>query len=247
MKLGLIGYGGMGRMVAERAAASGHEIAVVIRSGDAVGGVDEVSDKLRGLDAVIDFSVGEAVPFNVAACMKACVPLVEGTTGWDETRDDVLRRIAEAGGAFVHAANFSVGVNLFYRIIAHAGELFAGFETYLPFIEEAHHSRKRDAPSGAALKLRELLAAHYEADVPVASTRAGFIPGTHRVGFDAQNDAILLTHTARTRGGFADGALLAAEWIAKRHDEGRAGVFEFGDVLDEIIKADLAAKGRQGR
>ncbi|HET7287696.1 MAG TPA: dihydrodipicolinate reductase C-terminal domain-containing protein, partial [Pyrinomonadaceae bacterium] len=133
-------------------------------------------------------------------------------------------------GAMVYGANFSIGVNLFYRIVAEAASLFAAVDGYAAFIEEAHHSRKRDAPSGTALKLRELMSEHLGPDISTASTRAGHIPGTHRVGFDSEADQILLTHTARSRQGFASGAIVAAHWIA-----GRTGVFEFGHVIDEII------------
>src|SRR2546423_2162768 len=163
--------------------------------------------------------------------MSAGVPLVVGTTGWREQEGEVRRLVEEQNGALVFGANFSVGVNLFYRIVARTAELFAGFDAYAPFIEEAHHARKRDAPSGTALVLRDLLAAHYDRDIPVASTRAGFIPGTHRVGFDAAADQIMLTHTARSREGFAAGALVAARWI-----EGRRGVYEFGQVIEEMLK-----------
>jgi len=237
LKLGLIGFGGMGRVVAERANLQGHEIPVVIRSSDATGDVDELAKRLEGLDAVIDFSIGEAVATNARACLMANVALVEGTTGWNDLRAKVLSEITEAGGACVHAANFSIGVNLFYRMVSRAGELCANFDLYAPFVEEAHHSRKRDAPSGTALGLLDLLASSYAEEIPVASTRAGFIPGTHTVGFDSEFDQITLTHTARARGGFADGALLAASWIANRR-----GVYEFGEVLDEIIREK--AKGK---
>jgi 4-hydroxy-tetrahydrodipicolinate reductase len=230
MRLGLIGYGGMNRIVAERARDAGHEIAVIVNSQDAACNEEELAAKLRGLDAIIDFSVGEAVGKNVAACMRASVPLVEGTTGWNAERKSILQKVKEADGSLVVAANFSVGVNLFYRIIARAGGIFDKFDAYAPFIEEAHHSRKRDAPSGTALRLGELLAENYVEEIPVSSTRAGFIPGTHRVGFDSEDDQILLVHTARSRRGFAAGALLAAEWIG-----GRNGIYDFGDVLDEII------------
>ncbi len=139
--------------------------------------------------------------------------------------------VEEKGGALLYGANFSVGVNLFYRIIERAGELFKGLDDYAPFIEEAHHSRKKDAPSGTALRLKEMLAEKLEREVPVASTRAGFIPGTHRVGFDSLADQITLTHTARSREGFAAGALMAARWIV-----GRRGVYEFSEAFDEILK-----------
>jgi 4-hydroxy-tetrahydrodipicolinate reductase len=158
------------------------------------------------------------------------VALVEGTTGWKQHEITAKQIIAEHSGALVYGANFSIGVNVFYRIVKHAAALFAAVDGYSPFIEESHHNRKRDAPSGTALKLRDLMSEHLDPDIPTSSTRAGYIPGTHRVGFDSEADQILLTHTARSRQGFASGALLAAHWIA-----GRTGVFEFGEVMEEIL------------
>ena len=191
-----------------------------------------MAELLRGHDAAIDFSTARAVLRNAEACAKASVPLVEGTTGWQEHAGEVRDAITSRGGALVFGANFSVGVAVFYRLVSRAAELFAAVEGYEPFVEEAHHSRKRDAPSGTALKLKELLAARLpDSPIPVASTRAGHIPGTHRVGFDSAADQLTLTHAARTREGFAAGALLAARWI-----QGRAGVFEFSEVMDEILK-----------
>jgi 4-hydroxy-tetrahydrodipicolinate reductase len=119
---------------------------------------------------------------------------------------------------------------VFYRIVGHASKLFSKVNDYAPFIEEAHHSRKRDAPSGTALRLRDLMAEQLGVEIPTSSTRAGFIPGTHRVGFDSEADTITLTHTARSRQGFATGALLAAKWVI-----GRKGVYEFGEVIEEIL------------
>ena len=229
MRLALFGNGAMGRLVSARAKDEGHEVALVVTSRDAARRADEVQESLRGLDAAIDFSVADAVLSNVAACARAGVPLVEGTTGWNAREPEARRVVEETGGALVYGANFSIGVNLFYRIIARAAELFQGLEEYAPFIEEAHHARKRDAPSGTALRLRELLAPT-AGHIPVASTRAGHIPGTHRVGFDSAADQIMLTHTARSREGFAAGALLAARWIS-----GRRGVYQFSEMLDEII------------
>jgi 4-hydroxy-tetrahydrodipicolinate reductase len=179
----------------------------------------------------IDFSVGDAVLRNIEACARARVPLVEGTTGWKAHEATAKQIVNQHGAALVYGANFSIGVNLFYRIVERAAELFGAVEGYAPFIEEAHHMRKRDAPSGTALQLRELMAKHLGADIPTASTRAGYIPGTHRVGFDSEGDQILLTHVARSRRGFASGALVAAHWIV-----GRTGVFEFADVIQDLVK-----------
>ncbi|HKG46699.1 MAG TPA: dihydrodipicolinate reductase C-terminal domain-containing protein [Pyrinomonadaceae bacterium] len=230
MKLALIGYGAMGQLVEAGARKAGDEVGMVITSREGALPLEQVTEKLRGHDVAIDFSVGDAVLKNVEACARAGVALVEGTTGWKQHEPVAKQIITEHSGAMVYGANFSIGVNLFYRIIKQAAALFSAVDGYAPFIEEAHHSRKRDAPSGTALKLREVMSEYLGPDIPTASTRAGHIPGTHRVGFDSEADQILLTHTARSRQGFASGALLAAHWIV-----GRTGVVEFGEVIEEII------------
>jgi len=235
MKVALIGNGAMGQLVASQARKAGDEIGAVIASNDAGVSIDQLIEKLRGHDAAIDFSVADAVLKNVEACARANVCLVEGTTGWKQHEAAAKQLVTEHGGAMVYGANFSIGVNLFYRIVKHASALFAAVEGYAPFIEEAHHNRKRDAPSGTALKLRDLMSEYLGPDIPTSSTRAGFIPGTHRVGFDSEADQILLAHTARSRQGFASGALLAAHWIA-----GRTGVFEFSEVIEEIVSLPIA-------
>ena len=229
MKLALIGSGAMGQLVASLARKGGDEIGVVFSSSNTGQTVEEFSAHLKGHDAAIDFSIANAVLKNVEACARARVPLVEGTTGWSQ-HDRAKQLVAEYDAALVYGANFSVGMNIFYRIVQTASDCFAKIDQYAPFIQEAHHSRKRDAPSGTALRLSELMKERYQRDIPIASTRAGYIPGTHRVGFDSEADQVLLTHAARSRQGFASGALLAAHWIV-----GRKGVFEFGEVIDEIV------------
>ena len=230
MNIALIGNGAMGQLVAAEARAAGDEVGTTITSFDKTLTADQLADKIRGHDVAIDFSVGEAVLKNIEACARAGVPLVEGTTGWKAHEATARQIVTEHSAALVYGANFSIGVNLFYRIAERAAALFASVNGYAPFIEEAHHMRKRDAPSGTALQLRELMAKHLGPEIPTASTRAGYIPGTHRVGFDSEADQILLVHTARSRRGFASGALLAAHWII-----GRTGVFEFADVIEEIV------------
>lgn len=227
MKLALIGRGNMGRRVADLAAVRGHEIGVVLTSKDSKRSLDDMAGLLRSHGAAIDFSVGSAVADHAAACARAGVALVEGTTGWADQLAHVEQTITKAGGALVYGANFSVVVNLFYRLVARAGELFGSLEGVDAFIEEEHHAKKRDAPSGTALRLRDILG---RKAVPIASTRAGAIPGTHRVGFDGPADHVTLEHVARSRDGFAIGALLAADWIV-----GRRGVFRFEDVLDDMM------------
>src|SRR5678816_2961093 len=226
MRIALIGFGAMGQLVKAAAHKRGDEIGVVLTSKD----YDQLAEKLRGHDVAIDFSIGDAVLKNIEACARARVPLVEGTTGWMQHESTAKQLITEHSGAMVYGANFSIGVNLFYRIAKQAAALFSAVDGYAPFIEEAHHNRKRDAPSGTALKLRDIMKEHLGPDIPTSSTRAGYIPGTHRIGFDSEADQILLTHTARSRQGFANGALLAAHWIV-----GRTGVFEFTEVIEEII------------
>jgi 4-hydroxy-tetrahydrodipicolinate reductase len=230
MRIALIGFGAMGQLVFAEARKAGDEVDAVIRSDDVGLNMDQLVSILGRHDVAIDFSVAEAVLKNVEACARANVGLVEGTTGWKQHESQAKQIVAEHSGAMVYGANFSIGVNLFYRIVKQASALFAAVDGYAPFIEEAHHNRKRDAPSGTALKLRDLMSEHLGPEIPTSSTRAGYIPGTHRVGFDSEADQVLLTHTARSRQGFASGALLAAHWIV-----GRTGVFEFGDVIEEII------------
>ena len=220
----------MGQLVETGVRKAGDEVGLVISSKDGAPPVEQLVEKLRGHDVAIDFSVAEAVLNNIEACARAGVPLVEGTTGWKQHESAARQIMTEHAGAMVYGANFSIGVNLFYRITKQAAALFSAVDGYAAFIEEAHHSRKRDAPSGTALKLRDLMSEQLGPDIPTSSTRAGHIPGTHRVGFDSEADQILLVHTARSRQGFANGALLAAHWLV-----GRTGVFEFSDVIEEII------------
>jgi 4-hydroxy-tetrahydrodipicolinate reductase len=240
MKLALIGYGAMGRLVANVASGQGHEVVVTLNSRDCDRSAEDLARSLRSCDVVFDFSVAAAVLRNVTSCVLAGLPLVEGTTGWQGQLDEVKSVVAQNGGALVYGPNFSIGVNLFYRVAAHAATLFAAVEDYAPFIEEAHHARKRDAPSGTALRLRELMAQHLKREIPITSTRAGYIPGTHRVGFDSTADQILLEHVVRSREGFAAGALLAARWIV-----GRKGVYEFSEVIDEILQTPQRHKGTE--
>lgn len=233
MKIVLIGYGTMARLIHVLANEKEHEVATIVHGPDSALTATKLAERLEGIDVVIDFSVAGAVRRNVEACVIAGVPLVEGTTGWNAERAEIERVVIDGNGSFVFGANFSIGVNLFYRIADYAAELFAKFPEYEAYIEEQHHSRKKDAPSGTALKLMEILGRHIQLEFSVSATRAGNIPGTHRVGFDGTADQVVLEHMARSREGFAAGALLAAEWIV-----GKKGFFEFGDVMDEVLNRD---------
>jgi 4-hydroxy-tetrahydrodipicolinate reductase len=219
----------MGKLIERLATEKGYEIASKLDENDLDSSAEELAEKLAGADVAVDFTVAAAVRRNVEACVLAGIPIVVGTTGWNDSRAEIEKLVTEGNGSMVFGANFSIGVNLFYKIADHAAELFSKFPEYEVFIEEQHHSRKKDAPSGTALKIKDVVSKHVEVD-EIAATRAGNIPGTHRVGFDGPADQILLEHTARSREGFALGAIAAAEWI-----EDRKGFFEFDAVIHEIL------------
>lgn len=223
MKIALLGYGKMGKMVEEAARRGGHEIACVI--DPALGSTGELTEA----DVCIDFSEPGAVLENIGRAARARVAIAVGTTGWYDRLDEARRVVEESGIGLVYGSNFSIGVNLMFKIARYASELFSRFPIYDPFIEEIHHKFKKDAPSGTALSLKRIVEASGARDVPTASTRAGYVPGTHKIGFDSEADTLTITHAARSRAGFAEGALVAARWI-----QGRTGFYEFIDVIDEL-------------
>ena len=219
MRLLIVGYGKMGRLVEELAVAQGVEIASRIDIDD--------GDWSTAADVAIDFSTAAALETNFPRYVERKLPAVIGTTGWSD-RLPAYRAAAErAGLGVVVSANFSIGVNVFELIVADAARMMRAHPQYGAWIHELHHVTKRDAPSGTALLLRDAMTrAGYDRVVDVSSTRAGSIPGTHTIGFDAPGETITLTHTARDRSGFARGALEAARWV-----HGRKGWFTMKDVL----------------
>ncbi len=222
MKIALIGYGKMGRLIEELAAAEGMEVAARCDSRHPL-----TPESRNGAEVALDFSAPGAVVENVGRAAALGLDLVVGTTGWHERLEEVRAITAEHGVGLVYSANFSIGVNLFFRIIREAAELLKQQPAYDPWITEMHHRAKKDAPSGTALKLRALLEQAYgRSDFSVASVRAGQIPGTHTVGFDSEADTLVFTHEARNRKGFALGALRAARWV-----RGKKGCFEFSETL----------------
>ena len=227
MKLLLVGHGKMGRMVESLAGDYGFDVAGVIDPGSAAHGGGPDAAAWKGVDVAVDFSTPDSVPVNVPALARRGISLVVGTTGWSAREPDVRRAIAESGAGIVVAPNFSTGVVLFDAIVAHAAELFARQEEFGAFVHEAHHAAKKDAPSGTALLLqRSMQDAGFARPIDVSSTRAGFIPGTHTIGFDGPAETVTLSHAARDRTAFARGALAAAKWIHGRH-----GWFTMRDVL----------------
>ncbi len=211
----------MGRLVESLAPEHGFDLVGAIDSRTAAAG------DWPSADVAIDFSVADAVPATVTRLARQRIPIVIGTTGWQQHEDAVRSIVAEAGIGVVSAPNFAVGVNVFLAVVERLGTLMAGQPSFGAWIHESHHAAKRDAPSGTALAIEQRLRRHgYTADVPIASTRAGSIPGTHTLGFDAASETLTLTHQARDRAAFARGALLAARWL-----EGRHGWFSMTDVL----------------
>lgn len=236
MRVAIVGHGKMGREVEAVLLERGH-VAVVAERGQFPG------DCAVG----IDFTRAEAVPANVDRALAAGARYVVGTTGWTDRLEAVRARVEATGGGLVHAANFSLGVNLYYRIVQSAAQLLAPFPDYDPYVLERHHRQKKDAPSGTAKTLAAIVqsaggrrrapVSALEGALPdeafhVAALRAGGIVGDHTVGFDSGGDEILLEHRARSRRGFAQGAVLAAEWIVDRK-----GVYDFAAVLDERLRA----------
>ena len=173
MNIALIGYGSMGKMVEAKARERGHSIVTVVNEHHSGLDADALADSLRASEVAIDFTAAEAVRRNVAACMAAGVPLVEGTTGWNGEIDVVRNLVESNNGGLVYGANFSVGVNLFYRIVENAARLLAKFPEYEVFIEEQHHSKKKDAPSGTALEIKHRVGKHFDKGFSVSWTRAG--------------------------------------------------------------------------
>jgi 4-hydroxy-tetrahydrodipicolinate reductase len=230
-RLALVGYGRMGRMVAELAPAHGFEVAVTLTSADNPEGAGLTAERLAGVEVAIDFSIAAAVPGNVRRLAALGIPVVVGATGWGTELARVRAAVERSGSGLVYGANFSVGVQIFYRLAATAARLMVEADEYGAWAYEIHHDQKKDAPSGTLLELvRRVEAAGFSRQVDVASNRAGKVPGTHVLGFDSEADTITLEHRARSRTGFAHGALKAARWLL-----GRTGFYEFGDIWEEIL------------
>ena len=220
LRILLVGYGRMGRLVEQLAAESGAQIVGRLTSGTA-----HDATAFDGADVAIDFSSPSAVPENVPRLAGRGIPVVIGTTGWQEREAEVRAAVRDFPVGILAAPNFAIGVNAFFAIAEQAATLLAR-RGFAPFIHEAHHAAKKDAPSGTALSLQSIVANAGGQPVDMASTRAGFIPGTHTVGFDTAAETVTLTHTARDRTAFARGALEAAKWIQGRH-----GWFTMRDML----------------
>jgi 4-hydroxy-tetrahydrodipicolinate reductase len=226
-KLALVGYGKMGQMIERLAPAQGFEVVLRLDEHNNVDGSGITPQNFKGVDVAIEFSHPEVAPGNLKRLAATGVNAVTGTTGWLNSLGEVTQAVHEAGTGLVWSPNFSVGVAVFRRLVAKAAELLKDETEYGAWAWEIHHDAKLDAPSGTLLHLVKTAEEHgYKRKIDVSSNRAGKHPGTHEIGFDSQADTITLRHSARSREGFALGALKAADWIRNRK-----GVFTFEDVL----------------
>jgi 4-hydroxy-tetrahydrodipicolinate reductase len=266
MKIALIGYGKMGRILEARALEKGHTVIGVVdpfakesvtASGapvypcflkEALQG--DPGKKLREADAAVEFTRPDMAPENIRLLAEQKIPTVVGTTGWYDKLPELTQVVNAAGSSLLWASNYSLGVNLFYRIASYAASLMDPFAEYDVGGYEVHHNKKADSPSGTAKTLaeqvlsrmtRKTLAVYDKLDKPpqpnelhFASLRVGAVPGVHSLVFDSQADTIEITHTARNREGLAAGAILAAEWLGSRK-----GVYTMDDVLSDILKGGV--------
>jgi 4-hydroxy-tetrahydrodipicolinate reductase len=231
MKIALLGYGRMGKEIEQIAISRGHEI--VIKKD--VGAIIDITLA----DVAIDFSVPDSAFNNISNCIQNNVPVISGTTGWLDKYEEVVALCNEEKGAFIYASNFSLGVNIFFELNKQLAKMMRNLEDYNISIEEIHHTKKLDAPSGTAITLAEGIIENSskenwvlgtntsEENIAIAAQRIPEVPGTHTVLYASEIDSIEIKHTAHSRQGFALGAVVAAEWIL-----GKTGVFSMKDVLN---------------
>ena len=225
--LAIVGYGKMGRLIEQFAPEYGFRVALRLDefSNAAFEGI--TAENFRGVDVAVDFSIPAAVSENVERIAALGVNMVVGTTGWLGELERVKAAVARGAVGLVWSPNFSIGVNVFFRLASEGARLLAAEPSYGAWAWEIHHATKKDAPSGTLLKLvEEMKRAGYTRPIDAAASRAGAHPGTHEIGFDSAADTITLRHTSRSREGFARGALKAAQWIV-----GKRGFYEFTEAL----------------
>lgn len=231
MKIALLGYGRMGQEIEKIATSRGHEIVIRKDAGDSI--------DITKADVAIDFSIPTSAFGNISNCLENNVPVISGTTGWLEKYTEAVNLCKEKKGAFIYASNFSVGVNIFFELNKQLAKMMSNLEDYNISMEEIHHTKKLDAPSGTAITLAEGIIENTskenwklgteisETNIPIEAKRIPDVPGTHTVWYSSEVDTIEIKHTAHNRKGFALGAVIAAEWII-----GKTGVFTMKDVLN---------------
>lgn len=236
MKIALLGYGKMGKVIEKVALERGHEIVLRKTSSSTFEG-------LENADVAIDFSVPSAAVCNISTCLNTNIPIVSGTTGWLENYEEMVALCSEKKGAFIYGSNFSLGVNIFFELNIYLAKIMSKFNQYQVSMEEIHHTQKLDAPSGTAISLandiinnsnysgwvleNEKHDNELKGKITIDAKRIENIPGTHSVSYNSAVDLIEISHIAHNRDGFALGSVIAAEWIY-----GKTGVFTMKEVLD---------------
>ncbi len=236
MKIALIGYGKMGKTIERIAMARGHEVTLKI---DVNNQHELTTENLRQADVAIEFTMPQSAPENYKACFKAGIPVVSGTTGWLDRKEEILHEMKKQDGTFFYASNFSLGVNLFFALNKKLAQLMANRPEYRPSMEEVHHTQKLDAPSGTAITLAEDIISilpglkSWTLDEPqpgqmkITAIREGQVPGIHRITYESEVDHIFIEHSAKSREGFAMGAVLAAEFCP-----GKKGLIGMNELLN---------------
>lgn len=263
MKIALVGYGKMGHMLEQSALSFCHDVVttidvfaqdakVKIQNGESKAVADAVASS--GAEGIIEFTHPSSVLENIKALLPLKIPMVVGTTGWNDKKNEVAALAAKCSGTIMTSANFSIGVNVMYRIVEEAARLINNFSEYDAAIWEMHHNQKADSPSGTALEIANHLLSEFKrknsivtnefkekplpSQLHVSSTRCGSVPGTHKVFFDSEADTIEISHTARSRKGFANGAVHALENLCSMLKDGRlksGSLYGMNDVFPELF------------
>lgn len=247
MNITLLGFGKMGRMISSLTLPAHKIVSIIDPTAPEATHKIVTPEALKNTDVIIDFSHPSAVLSNVGLVAQLKKNIVMGTTGWNDQLSAVQQIVMASGIGFLYSSNFSIGVQLFLKVVERAGHLFSTFDQYDVFTHEFHHQQKADSPSGTALSVGKILLktmprkkeifadTSHEKIAPerlhLTSTRGGYVPGTHEVFFDSEADTVEIRHTARSRAGFASGAIKAAEWLNGRH-----GFFSINDYLNDILK-----------
>ena len=246
MNIAIIGYGRMGHEIEKIAKAKDLAVTTIDPSEDNANFKEINEESMKDVGVCIDFTHPDSVVENIEKISKFGKNIVVGTTGWYDKLEDVKKIIEQTGTGLIWSGNFSIGVNIYFKIIENAAKIMDKFDDYDAFVHEFHHNKKADSPSGTAVMIGEILTDNIERkkrvvteelkrkiaadELHISSTRGGSIPGTHIVGFDSAADTIELKHTARNRQGFALGAIMATQWI-----QGKKGFYDINDMMKEIV------------
>ena len=226
-RVAIIGDGKMGQAISQLALEKGWTVTAVIGEKENVAGAGISARSLGNAEVAVEFTQPDAAAANVTACLRAGIPIVVGTTGWYDALNDVSRTAKETGTALLWSPNFSLGVNVMIELSRYAGTLMRTLEGFDAHIVETHHTRKKDAPSGTAIAIAKAASDALERPIPTTSVRTGSVPGTHELIFDGTFEQLSISHLARDRRVFAEGALKAADWLV-----GRKGIFTMRDMLE---------------